>query len=265
MSPVPPFDMRSPQTAYTVFYVLFLAQFAGSAVWLVWHARRTRSAVPLAALGGAAVIGYLVPPVYNHLTLVWFPSNIPHPYIEAFSMKDPFFDWMGNTLFFGFGGYVAMRVIASGAGARGVCLVALAWGVADLLYELPFLAAHMYRYYGDQPFLVGGFPLHWVVLNSSVPVLVGVIMYELTTRARTPRERLLGAAAAPVAAGACLFIPILPVALTLHGDFPSAARYAAAVLTMAIALATIVAIARRAREVRPVAAGPGRSPAGRGP
>ena len=35
----------------------------------------------------------------------------------------------------------------------------------------------MYTYYGEQPFEVGGFPVHWVFMNGTVPVIAGALMY----------------------------------------------------------------------------------------
>jgi hypothetical protein len=134
---VMPSDMQSPVAAYTVFYWLFFAQVAAAIVWLAYVAWRSRTAVPLAALGGALAVAYFAPPVLNRLTLVWFPDNIPLSYISAFGMRDPLFDYLGYALFFGLGGYSCYRLIGSGRGARGVLGVALTWGVADLVYELP--------------------------------------------------------------------------------------------------------------------------------
>jgi hypothetical protein len=86
---VMPSDMQSPIAAYTTFYWLFFAQVAGAVLWLAYVAWRNRTAIPLAALGGALVVAYFAPPLLNRLTLVWFPDNIPLAYISAFGMRDP--------------------------------------------------------------------------------------------------------------------------------------------------------------------------------
>jgi hypothetical protein len=260
-----PVEMHAPSASYTVFYVIFLANLVGSVGWLAWRARATRSPLPLAALGGGLAIGVVLPPIYNYLTLVWFPDNIPGSFITAFGMQDPFFDLIGYALFIGFGGWFLCEQLRAGRGARAIWLTFAAWGAADLLFELPFLHWGMYQYYGDQPFTVGGFPIHWVFMNGTVPVIAGVLMYAAIEHWPFGAGNVtLRVAAAPAVAGGLLLVPMAPVATALHADVASWVRSAAALLSIAISLATMRFIAARfpaaatavtpAREPRAVAA-----------
>jgi hypothetical protein len=240
MTVAPPLDMHAPSGAYTVFYVLFVANLAGSGGWMLWRARSTRSVLPLAALGGGLAIGVVLPPIYNALTLVWFPSNIPAPFLTAFGMKDPFFDLVGYALFIGFGGWVLCEQLRAGRGRGAIWLTFAAWGVADLLFEVPFLQWGMYTYYGDQPFTIGGFPVHWVFMNGTVPVLAGVLMYVAIEHwPFAPGGVAWRVAAAPAVAGGLLLIPMAPVATALHADVASWVRWAAALVSIAISVATL--------------------------
>ena len=242
-----PLEMRSPEAAYTTFYALFALSTALTVGWLALRARRERTWQPLAAMLGGLAVGAVVPPVYNALTKVWFPSNIPVPFVEAFGMQDPLFDVLGYAVFIGFGGYVLLTQLRAGHGARAVYLTFLWWGVADLLLEIPFLEWGMYQYYGDQPFEIAGFPLHWVFLNGLVPVLAGGLMYAVTDRwPGSQRGETWRVAACPALAGALLMIPIFPVATALHADVPGALREAAAVAAIAIAGTALAACARLA-------------------
>jgi len=242
-----PLDMRAPQDAYTVFYVLFAINMAGTLAWLAHRAHRERSTAPLAALAGGLLVGMIVPPIYNALTKVWFPSNIPLPYVEAFGMKDPLFDMLGYALFIGFGGYLLLTQLRAGHGARAVYATFLLWGVTDLVLEIPFLQWGLYQYYGDQPFEIVGFPLHWVVLNGFVPVAAGCLMYLATDRwPGSQRGAALRVAACPALAGGLLMVPIFPVATSLHADVASGVRMAAAVVAVAMTAAAVVAAARLA-------------------
>ena len=237
--------MHAPGTVYTVFYILLAVNVAGSLGWLIWKARREETPLPLAAFAGSLAIACVLPPIYNTLTLVWFPSNIPLPFVTAFGMKDPFFDFLGYALFIGFGGYFLCAQLQRGAGARVVWLTFAAWGLADLALEIPFLQLDLYTYYGHQPFLIGGFPLHWVFMNGLVPVLTGLLMYGAAER--WPGGRGGAAwrvAACPAIAGALLFIPLAPVATALNADVPQGLRYAASLLSILISLAAMRAIAR---------------------
>lgn len=254
MSPAPPLEMHSPQLAYQIFYLIFAAQLVGALVWLVVHSVRTHSRLPVIAFAGSLFVGYFTPPVFNHLLMTWFPSNIPWAYITAFDMRDPSFDFVGYALYFGLGGYLMMRALQRGWGSRAVALTALVFGVADLLYELPFLAAGMYTYYGPQPLAIHTFPLHWLVMNASVPVITGFIMYWADRLSRSASQRAAAVFAAPIVAAAALFVPMTPIATTLHADVPEAVRVGASLLAIAVCAVTVFYIARWAEWIAPTRA-----------
>jgi hypothetical protein len=253
--------MQSPEAAYQVFYALFAVNVAVTLGWLAWRARATRSVAPLAALAGGLAVGVVIPPIYNALTLVWFPSNIPAPFVTAFGMKDPLFDTAGYAVFIGFGGWVLCEQLRAGRGARAIWITFAAWGIADLLIELPFLDWGMYTYYGDQPMQIGGFPLHWVFMNGAVPVIAGVLMHVMTDHwPFGERGAAWRVAAAPALAGGLLLVPMAPVATALHADVASWVRVAAAFASIAISLGTLTwlaarfPVAQRARVGQPVLA-----------
>lgn len=242
-----PLDMRSPEGAYTVFYVVFAISTVVTLAWLAQRARRDRTVIPLAALAGGLAVGTVVPPVYNALTKVWFPPNIPLPYIEAFGMKDPLFDLLGYALFIGFGGYILMTQLQQGLGARAIYGTFVLWGVTDLVLEIPFLEWGMYQYFGDQQLEIFGFPLHWVVFNGFIPILAGGLMYLATEKwPGAPEGAAWRVALCPALACGMLMIPIFPVAATLHGDFPSGVRMLGSVLSIAMVACAVRAIARLA-------------------
>jgi hypothetical protein len=235
-----PTAMHAPTASYVVFYALFAAGMVGSVGWLAWRAWRSRSWLPLAAVAGGGVIGVVLPSLYDNLTLCWFPRNIPLPVITAYGMRDPLFDLLGYALYIGFGGWAVCELLRAGHGRRGIWLSFAFWGVLDLALELPFLHWGMYRYYGHQPFSVGGFPLYWVFMNGTVPVLSGVGMYVAVERwpFGTPGV-WWRVAIVPSVAGVLLFVPVSPVAAALHADVAGWVRDGAAIISAAISLATV--------------------------
>jgi hypothetical protein len=256
MTAIQPTDMHAPTASYTVFYAIFAVSMAASVGWLALRGRSTRSPLPLAALAGGVAVGVVMPPIYNALTMAWFPDNIPGTFVTAFGMRDPVFDLAGYALFIGFGGWVLCELLRAGHGARAIWLTFVSWGVADLLFELPFLRWGMYRYYGDQPFLLGGFPVHWVFMNGTVPVLAGVLMFVMTEHWPFGEGRpSLRVAAAPALAGGLLLVPMAPVATALHADVASWVRAVAALASITISLATTRFLAARfaVRRTEPVA------------
>ena len=121
----------------------------------------------------------------------------------------------------------------------------------------------MYTYYGDQPLTVGGFPLHWVFMNGTVPVLAGVLMYVAIEHwPFGPSGAALRVAAAPAIAGGLLLVPMGPVATALHADVASGVRVAAAILSATISLATVHWIAGRFARSAVGEQAPRRVPAG---
>jgi hypothetical protein len=256
---IQPIDMQAPAVSYTVFYAIFVASMLGSVGWLARRSRSTRSPLPLAALAGGVAVGVVMPPIYNALTMVWFPNNIPGAYVTAFGLRDPLFDLAGYALFIGFGGWILCEQLRAGHGARAIWLTFVSWGVADLLFELPFLEWGMYTYYGDQPFTVGGFPVHWVFMNGTVPVIAGVLMFLMADHWPFGEGRAsLRVAAAPALAGGLLLVPMAPVATALHADVASWVREAAALASIGISLATMRFLAARfpVRRAEPVVPAP---------
>lgn len=243
----PPVTMESPNTVYTVFYWLFVAQLVPAIGFLLFRAWRQRDGIPVGVLLGALAIGYLSPPILNHLTMVWFPSNIPFAYITAFGMRDPFFDWMGYALFYGIGGFATYTAIRRGGGVRAVYVTAGVWALADLLYEIPFLHFGMYTYYGNQPFEIGGFPLHWVVVNAMVPVITAVLLYLLVDKGTYPKRPWLRALGAAPVAGVITVGAVMPVSVALHADAPTIVIRIAAVATIVLAGSVIVVCAGMAK------------------
>jgi hypothetical protein len=241
--------MQAPVLTYQIFYAIFAIQTVGALIWLAWDTRRTRSAGAVVAFSGSLVVGYFLPPVFNHLLLVWFPSNIPLAYITAFDMRDPLFDFIGYAMYFGLGGYMMMRAYQVGKGRRAVIVTVIVFGLADLLYEVPFITAGMFTYYGNQPFAIQTFPMHWLLINASVPALTGFVMYWANQLGSTPRQRLGGVFVAPSVSAALLFIPLTPIAMVMYSSLPPIATYGAALLAIGICLTALFYICRWADAV----------------
>ena len=111
--------------------------------------------------------------------------------------------------------------------------------VVNLVIELPPLAAHLYEYFGEQPFQVLGLPLFWLTLNCSSAVAIAAIVYRFGDRFTGGR-----------AAGAALLAPVLVPAgsmgtgLAVFTAFNSpgtsdAVLWGAALVTVAVGWAVI--------------------------
>lgn len=242
----PPTDMQSPELAYILFYAIFFSIMLVAAAWTIWHSSRTRSLDAVLAFVGGSIVGFFVPPLYNKLSMVWFPSNIPMPYMTVFGMHDPMFDLVGNSLFFGTGGYLFWYALTSGHSIRAAFVLPILGAmVAEVVYQVPFLQAGMYIYYGDQPFRIGGLPAHWIAINVAVPVVSGYLMYWLTENSHTKRQRQAAILTAPAITAGFVFVVHAPVTMMLYSEVPTFARQLAGALCIALCVGALVFIAKR--------------------
>jgi hypothetical protein len=74
---------------------------------------------------------------------------------------------------------------------RQVFLVWLAISSTDLALEFPGVLTNVYRYYGQEPFYVGNFPLHWAWLNGTGMLAVGFLLHLLVPRLSGARKLLV--------------------------------------------------------------------------
>ena len=147
-------------------------------------------------------------------------------------------------IFFGGVPFLFLREIQS----RGFALRAFWIGIGltfvlDLLLELPLLYADggLYQYYaadGNPPMEIFRFPVYWLFINTTGPILCAAILYAIPGYFRGWRAPFL--VLLPAAAdAACSIVVGLPVYSALHA--PGATelvRWGAALLTCAIGLSS---------------------------
>src|SRR5580698_10318646 len=143
----------------------------------------------LAWLGG--FICSLVEPMLDHLGHLWWPTNLPGPAFKGYNLNVPLLIPPCYVFFISMTGYFAYRMMKRGISARGVWLVWLGISSTDLALEWPGVLAHVYKYYGLQPFDVGNFPMHWAWMNGTSMLGVGVVLYYAVPRLRGKAKGLL--------------------------------------------------------------------------
>ena len=242
--PTPPFMVfpRVPQTIAEIVLWIVVVAFVAFAVHQ-W--RRTGSPLGLVLLAGGG-IALFNEPLDDILGLVYHPR--PGQDV-VFETMGPIPHWGLPTyiLFFGGIAYVLLLelrrlIFTPRAFWTGIAITF----VADLLIELPLLHVRLYTYfgYGQVPMSIGGFPLYWLFINTTGPILCAAILFAVPgyfTGWRAPLVLFLPL----VTDAACSAAVGLPVYNALHVPGASAwVMWAGAVLSCAIGLAILDATAR---------------------
>ena len=193
--PAAPVGMVMPP-ANGVIAVICFVLLAAFTVWAANEARRTRSPVPLLILLGGTLTA-LVEPLLDHVGAIWYPQYGASPVMRAFNISLPVWAIAAYGLYVGaLSTLVYRRMIAGMTPQQLWSAYFLIW-VFNIGLELPGLNLNIYRYYGDPPFNLFGFPLCWAITNVTIPLLVAAVL--------TGYQELF------VGVRALLIVPIVPM------------------------------------------------------
>ena len=150
--------------------------------YCIYRLRKGDSIALLAWAGG--FITSLGEPMLDHLGHLWWPTNLPGPVFSGFDLEIPLLIPPCYIFFTSMTGYFAYRMFRRGITVRGVFLVWLAIAATDLALELPGTAADVYRYYGEQPYPIFDFPMHWAWINGTGMLAIGFMLWLVGSRLR---------------------------------------------------------------------------------
>jgi hypothetical protein len=236
----PPVDLTTPvpvqTTAQLAIGAVVVAMLAGA----LWHWRRSgRPTGVLLLIGGLfCSLNEALVDVLGHC---FFPLDGAMGY-TAFGRGVP---WWVVTAYVGFFGgltWLNSELIRSGATRQKMwTAIGVVW-VLNLLLEMPILANGLYLYYGDQPFMVGGFPLNWLVINSLGSLFASVAVARFAHAFTGARSVLLPAV--PYATYFASWVCHLPLFTILNAEVSRPLRWAAAVVSALLGLAAMDALVR---------------------
>jgi len=175
--PTPP-QMVFPRTPQTIAEIVLWLVVVAFVVFAVHQWRRTGSPLGLVLLAGGG-IALFNEPIDDILGLV----NHPRPGQDVvFETMGPIPHWGLPTYIIFFGGIAYVLLLE----LRRLTFTPRAFWigititfVADLLIELPLLYFRLYTYfgYGQVPMSIGGFPLYWLLINTTGPILCAAILF----------------------------------------------------------------------------------------
>jgi hypothetical protein len=177
--------------AFTVMCVVF---WLLALTWVVRMALRGEKLGLLFLLGGLCM--GLLEPYLDYLGLLWFATDNVAVTVNLFQRHIPLYVVLGYSFFFGLQAYVIYRAIVLGKGAKFfVYAYALSW-LFDAALQITGAQFGLYKYYGQQPFLLFGAPAWWYTIDASLQLTAGLVLFLL-------RHRLVGW-------GQLIVIPMLP-------------------------------------------------------
>ena len=234
--PQPP-DTTFPYTAHVVADIVIWTVAGVLFVYCLIDLKRTRSPVGLALMAGGA-LAYFNEPVDDVLGFVHHPRPGQNIVLDTIGAV-PMWGLPTYIIFFGAIPFLFLRAIEKRNFSLRTYWIGLGITfLADLAIELPLLQTDLYQYYGygDVPMEVARFPIYWLFINTTGPILCAAILFGVPGYFkgwRSPLVLLLPV----VTDSACSIAVGLPVYSALHTpDASDLVRWGGAALTVVIGL-----------------------------
>jgi hypothetical protein len=194
MYPVPPAHLSAPHAWSMAFTVICAAFWLMALAWVVRLATRGEPLGIFFLLGGLCM--GLLEPYLDYLGLLWFASDNVAIAVNLFQRHIPLYVVLGYSFFFALQSYVIYRAIQLGKGTRFFLYAYVISWVFDGALQITGAQLGLYRYYGQQPFLIFGAPAWWYTIDAALQLTAGLVFFLI-------RHRLVGW-------GRLLVIPMLP-------------------------------------------------------
>jgi hypothetical protein len=228
----PPWGITTPATPQTIITVVLALVVAGFVIAALVSWSRTKQPTFLLLLVGGYICSFNEP-LIDFLCHCFFPADgwIGH---TVFNRSIPVWVILAYVVFYGGLTYVLSAAFKSGVTRRTLWISIGIWGALNLAMEIPLLQSNLYVYYGDQPFMVGGFPLSQLVFNAFGSLLGAAAITRLSWFFTGARRLLL--LAVPFVTFMSSWAVGMPLFLILGTDAPHGARMLAAAVSMALGL-----------------------------
>lgn len=232
-----------PHTAHIWADIVIWAVALGFLVYALRDWRRTGSLLGVVLMAGGA-LAYFNEPVDDILGLVHHPRPGQNVVLDTIG-PIPMWGLPTYIIFFGALPFVLLRAIQGRPFTLRSFWIGLAVTfVLDLLIELPLLQTDLYQYYGDVPMVIARFPLYWLLINSTGPMLCVAVIYAVPGYFTGWRRPLL--LLVPVVTDAACSVGVgLPVYTALHTpSISTPVRWLGALASVFIGLVLLDAFAR---------------------
>jgi hypothetical protein len=216
-----------------------------------WHAVRSRSVLPLAAIAGG-VIALPIEAFWDVNVQFTFATN-SHPIaLTEFGRQVPLYLAFIYPAFIGWGSFLGYRLIRMRATTGRLLALPACFFLGDAVIEIAGIRLGLWGYYGRQPFAIAGWPILFGALNGTIPLLGGALLAVLESRVVGWRRTLL-VLAVPTAYVGTYAIAGWPMWGALNASVPRVVDWLAGAAGIAICTFAVqlVAEAIGARRVAP--------------
>jgi hypothetical protein len=249
--------MVMPQNAQLIATIgLWLpatVMFVAAAVY--W--RRSGSPVYLLGMSGGLIAAFNEP-IADLLVMCYHAEIGQWKVLNSFGRDIPLWAVGCYPVYFGGLSLLVYTLLRRGVTRRtywiGVEVVVL----GNVAFEWPVLAAHMYLYYGDQPYRILGFPVLLGVLNALGAVLGAVVLAHLADWLTGAKQLLILVIPAATMLGS--YAVVLPHILTLNSDASAPVKYLGTTVGIGLGIAVLDGIGRFAARRFPAAGPPAQVP-----
>jgi hypothetical protein len=236
--------LKADHGAELFFTVLMSVVIGGACAWTL----RKRDPL-LVMLCATAAVSSLIEPVYDYFGNAWWSTHLT----TSFTSFDgriycPTIFPLGYAMWLGLGSYASFRVFERRPSRSSILKAFLLLALCEPALELPWLATHLFRYYGDQPFRVIGYSLVWDGINTAGIAINGALLLWLSDRGRLRGRGALLAGVLPFTVIGWYFMGGWPLWLAMHADGSGPLIWVAGTLSIALsAIAVTVAAGTVAR------------------
>ncbi|HTK67381.1 MAG TPA: hypothetical protein VL595_33715 [Pseudonocardia sp.] len=214
---VPPTDFLVNQQAQTWITIGQFVPLTALLAVALRLALKRYDLIPLLCMGGSAAAMFVEPNI-DVLAGCWL-GDPAHGQTTMFTTFGHPFPLWGVAYIWYYGGQAFVVYLSLGRSSRGSQRATLwkLFGIAlicDAIIELPGLLLGVYTYYGPQPLVVLGLPLHWEPINAAIPIAAGTVVYVLRHRLSGLKVLLTLPIVAVVHAGV-MMSTLVPVTTTM--------------------------------------------------
>lgn len=206
-------------------------------IWIVRETIKTRRALPVLFMAGAAVAS-LLECIFDVMVLVWWPEHGPAPEYRILNISVPLWMLAAYPWYIGGMGYYAYRGFKQGMTRPGLWKLYFFGWLANFALEMPPLQiGNIYAYYGNQPFRLLDFPVWMAMTNCLMPILAGALIASLDEALKGPRSLMI-VALVPMAVGSAEIATGWPMWLALNSGGGYSMTHVAGFIVLGLSLMT---------------------------
>lgn len=221
-------------TEQLVAFALMAGAGLCALLWSVVAGIRGRSFLPLLALLGG-LLALAIAPFWEINAQFVFASNAEPTAFTAFGRAMPLYLVFAFPAFFGWGSYLAYRLIREGATRAQLLVLPLAFFVADAALEIAGVQTGLWIYYGFHSWNPFGWPIYIGVLNATVPLVGGWLLVVLDRHTPAP-GKILAVLAVPTAYTGVYAAAGWPAWLALDATAPPLVMWLVGAVTILISI-----------------------------